>query len=215
MAGPSPVIPPSPTRGILFAEGRDDCGVLEAVLDHLGMKGNVEVRDGKGIQRTLAILETELLAGSATGTVGVVVDADKSAQSRWDSVKTVLMRAGYSGLARRPIPGGAIIRNPGRRTVGIWIMPDNTSAGALEEFARLLVPTGDRLLPEAEAAVQRAIAVERRFGPTHEAKAIIHTWLAWQAEPGRPMGQAITKRFLDPSSAHANALYAWLRALFP
>ena len=215
MAGTSPVIPPNPTRGILFAEGRDDCGVLEAVLDYLGMRGHVEVRDGTGIQRTLAILETELLAGSATGAVGVVVDADKSAQSRWDSVKAVLMRVGYGGLARKPIPGGAIITNPGRRTVGVWIMPDNISAGALEEFARLLVPTGDKLLPEAEMAVQRAIAVERRFGPTHETKASIHTWLAWQAEPGRPMGQAIMKRFLDPTSAHANTLYAWLRALFP
>lgn len=45
-------------------------------------------------------------------------------------------------------------------------------------------------------------------------KAMIHTWLAWQREPGRPMGLAITKRFLDPEAPSAMEFVAWVRRLF-
>jgi hypothetical protein len=47
-----------------------------------------------------------------------------------------------------------------------------------------------------------------------EAKARLHTWLAWQEEPGKPIGQAITKRFLDPEATEAQAFLDWLRRLF-
>lgn len=99
-------------------------------------------------------------------------------------------------------------------SVGVWIMPDNASAGAVEHFAALLVPAGDALWPLAEVTIQSVIATQRRFGATYELKATMHTWLAWQVELGRPMGQAITKRYLDPTSSHAKPLCDWLRNLF-
>jgi hypothetical protein len=55
---------------------------------------------------------------------------------------------------------------------------------------------------------------ERRFPVRHVAKANIHTWLAWQEEPGKPIGQAITKKYLDAGAPHALKLIAWLRALY-
>jgi hypothetical protein len=45
-------------------------------------------------------------------------------------------------------------------------------------------------------------------------KANIHTWLAWQEEPGKPMGQAITAKYLNPKSKQAELFVNWLRALF-
>jgi len=36
------------------------------------------------------------------------------------------------------------------------------------------------------------------FIPNHKSKAVIHTYLAWQNEPGMPLGQAITARALNP-----------------
>lgn len=45
-------------------------------------------------------------------------------------------------------------------------------------------------------------------------KAVIHTWLAWQEEPGTALGQAITKRYLDPSRDPAPAFRNWLLELF-
>jgi hypothetical protein len=55
---------------------------------------------------------------------------------------------------------------------------------------------------------------DRRFPQTQEMKANIHTWLAWQEEPGKPMGQAITKRYLDAAAPHAQQLMDWLCKLF-
>jgi hypothetical protein len=102
----------------------------------------------------------------------------------------------------------------GRPIVGIWLMPDNTISGMLEHFVRLLIPEGDALWPVAESSVKQAIAVERRFPETQVMKANIHTWLAWQEEPGKPMGQAITKRYFDAVAPQAQQLVGWLRRLF-
>jgi hypothetical protein len=55
---------------------------------------------------------------------------------------------------------------------------------------------------------------ERLFSEPDEIKAIIHTWLAWQKEPGKPFGTAITAKFLDPNVAQADVLVGWLKRLF-
>ena len=78
----------------------------------------------------------------------------------------------------------------------------------------LLIPTGDMLWPMAQDIVQQVIAKDRRFPQTQEMKANIHTWLAWQEEPGKPMGQAITKRYLKAEAPHAQQLMTWIRRLF-
>jgi hypothetical protein len=93
-------------------------------------------------------------------------------------------------------------------------MPDNTVPGMLEDFCRLLIPTNDPLWIRALRAVQAIPESERLFSVQHAAKANIHTWLAWQEEPGKPIGQAITKKYLDADAPHALRLIAWLRSLF-
>ena len=55
---------------------------------------------------------------------------------------------------------------------------------------------------------------EARFIQDHRAKAEVHTWLAWQAEPGRPLGLALTRRYLDADHALAQRFHDWLVALF-
>ena len=55
---------------------------------------------------------------------------------------------------------------------------------------------------------------EHVLKPLDEPKAVIHTWLAWQKEPGRPFGTAITARFLDPNVPEVDVLVAWLKRLF-
>jgi hypothetical protein len=93
-------------------------------------------------------------------------------------------------------------------------MPDNTVPGMLEDFISLLIPVGDLLWPMAQDIVQQVIVKERRFPQTQDMKAKMHTWLAWQEEPGKPMGQAITKRYLNAAAPHAQQLIKWIRLLF-
>lgn len=56
--------------------------------------------------------------------------------------------------------------------------------------------------------------IERRFRDEVTLKVRIHTWLAWQEDPGRPMGYAIGRGFLDPNAPSAIALVSWVRRLF-
>jgi hypothetical protein len=93
-------------------------------------------------------------------------------------------------------------------------MPDNTLPGMLENFIQFLVPPDNALWPRAEECVAQIPEPERRFPPEHQIKAHVHTWLAWQEEPGTPLGLAITKRYLDADVPHAHQLMDWIRRLF-
>ena len=93
-------------------------------------------------------------------------------------------------------------------------MPNNQTSGILEDFLRFLVPQPNILFDHAKASVAAIPEGERRFKQLDEPKAVIHTWLAWQEEPGRPFGTAITARFLDPNVPEVDVLAAWLKRLF-
>jgi hypothetical protein len=93
-------------------------------------------------------------------------------------------------------------------------MPDNQTKGILEDFLRFLVPTGSLLFDHVKSSVATIPVGEQRFSQLAEPKAIIHTWLAWQKEPGKPLGTAITARYLDPDVAQVDVLATWLKQLF-
>jgi hypothetical protein len=84
----------------------------------------------------------------------------------------------------------------------------------LEDFIRFLVPTNDSLWPQAGDCLQQIPEGDRRFPKAHQAKAHLYTWLAWQEEPGAPIGLSITKRYLDADSPNAQILINWIRRLF-
>ena len=93
-------------------------------------------------------------------------------------------------------------------------MPDNRQTGALEDFLRDLIEEGDPLLPHAEDSAGRAKELGARFGSTAVRKAVLHTWLAWQKEPGRPYGVAIKARYFGATSAAADQFLAWFEQVF-
>jgi hypothetical protein len=66
----------------------------------------------------------------------------------------------------------------------------------------------------AELTVDAIPAEKRRFPAERIAKAKLHTFLAWQEEPGKPIGLAITAKYLDPNAIQAQQFIDWLRTLF-
>jgi len=94
------------------------------------------------------------------------------------------------------------------------MMPDNSVAGMLEDFVRSLVPPGDELLTFAEECVDEVIARDRRFPLSYRSKALIHTWLSWQEEPGTPLGLAIKNSRMNPDVPTVLPLINWLRRMF-
>jgi hypothetical protein len=197
----------------MIVEGPEDAHVFTHLLRVYHLDTHVTIQQKEGIDNLIESLEVELKRRAETR-LAIVVDADIDIASRWQAVRHRLLHAGYSSIPLHPDPRGTILKQDGKPTVGIWLMPDNTVSGMLEDFVSLLIPANDALRPIAEASVKQAIAVERRFPETQVIKANIHTWLAWQEEPGKPMGLAITKRYFDATSAHAQQFIDWLRRLF-
>lgn len=202
---------------VIFSEGPDDSNLLYHLLTRHELSEQISIKSGGGIEKLLATLPTELRLNSELERVGLVVDADTDLDARWMALQNVLQKVGEVDLPKTPAPEGTIVSidQPDRTLiVGVWIMPDNTLPGMLEDFISFLVPATDTLWRRAADCIAQIPAAERLFSPQHQSKVHLHTWLAWQKEPGKPMGQAITKRFLDPDAPHAQTLIDWLRRLF-
>ena len=52
------------------------------------------------------------------------------------------------------------------------------------------------------------------YNKDDRSKAFIHTWLAWQKEPGRPMGLSITANVLKYDNEIIQAFINWLNKLY-
>jgi len=196
---------------ILLVEGTDDEKFVEALLAAHNMKGNFHIKVKGGAPNLLRTLRVELQEAEL-GSLGVIIDADVSATDRWRSVQGILTNASSPGIPAEPKADGTVISAQGKASVGVWIMPDNSSAGMLEDFAASLTTPHDPLLPRAKQCVEAIPLDQRRFGDK-QSKAIIHTWLAWQEEPGVKMGAAITRRYFDENAAAATAFISWLQSL--
>ncbi len=202
---------------LLFVEGQNDLHVVASLLKKHSVpepRDVLEIIDTKSYSELLKAVPVALLPSDLVKHVGIIVDADTSAVAKWLDLKNILLRAGYSTVPDQPMPHGTVVKENEKATVGIWIMPDNTASGMLEHFVSCLIPPRDTLWEQAQQAVQEATAIDGRFKDADAMKANIHTWLAWQEDPGTPMGWAITKRYLDPTNPNATAFIAWLRTTF-
>jgi hypothetical protein len=110
---------------------------------------------------------------------------------------------------------GLIIENLDGKRFGVWLMPDNKSAGDLETFLRYLIPHDQEPLWKlACASVTTAKASGAFCHDSHISKANLYTWLAWQEPPGQSPGLALTRKILDPQSPYAGAFVAWFKELY-
>ncbi len=213
------------TTAYLLVEGNDDLHVVYALCEKHNLPENFVVRTPKSMGATadnadnlLAVFATQLLADDQTA-VGIILDADQ--QNRWQQLQIRVQQAnlGYQ-LPPQPDPTGTVIPSPDGYAprVGVWIMPDNTNPGALEEFASQIMlrdangreplePFANKILDELEQARLNHYGAKR-------GKAFMRTWLAWQEQPGLPMGHAIGRGILSAEAPIALAFVGWLNRLF-
>ena len=203
-------------KKILLVEGSDDEHVLKHICGERGVGKLDEVKPQGDVLRLLENFPVRLKESDVEA-LGVVIDADTELAARWQSLRDRLTKAGYQNVPANPAPAGTILAPPSEGLlprVGVWIMPDNQTRGILEDFLHFLVPSGSKLFGHVKSSVAAIPEGERRFSQLAEPKAIIHTWLAWQQAPGRPLGTAITAKFLDPNVAQVDVLVVWLKQLF-
>ena len=147
-----------------------------------------------------------------TARVGFVLDADTSVADRWTQIRGRCASVGVE-LGEHPSDAGTIVEFQGRRR-GFWLMPDNATPGAIEDFLSTLIPPDDALWPVAQRCTNEAIQLGAPLGEAGASKGRIHTWLAWQERPGMPFGTALTAEVLGREGLIASRFVAWVRALF-
>ncbi len=207
---------PAKSERVLLVEGKDDKEVVYQFCNHhkINNKELFSVEEKDGYENLLDDLEVR--PHSVTEVIGAIVDADADPHRRWQAIRGRILKSGYTDFPEEPSEGGTIIQGrPGLPTIGIWLMPNNGTAGILEDFLTTLVREEDVLLKRARCCVDGIPPEERRFVDTYQAKAVIHTWLAWQEDPGTPLDLAIKKRYLDAGHPLAIQFGDWLRNLFP
>lgn len=201
----------------LLVEGKDDQHVIYAIRDIYEIpKNTFTIEELGGIENVLKKTDSTLIDGSIDICLGIVIDADEDLNARWQSVSSILERAGYKNLPASPDKNGTIFTQEYLPTFGVWIMPDNQiEKGYLETFLTHLVPENDKCWEHAKNSV--AALAEKPFVKEkvdHTTKAEIHTFLAWQEEPGKPFGQSITAKYLQADNPQCAKFVEWLKRLF-
>ena len=220
---------PPPTDRILLVEGQDDkhvvlhlCKQHQATLSFffsdpdkdnpqvaVSDRQAVSILDKDNIDKVLEAIGPEIKA-SGRQAVGILVDANDDRAGRWDAIQKRLRGAGIS-LPQSPSPGGTIIQaNP---RIGIWLMPDNTSAGELEDFVAKMIPDNDPVWPLSQSYIDGIPPQDRKFIEKKRSRAQVHAWLAARKDP-RKMGTAIKAMDLEVDGALSQKFVAWLNNLF-
>lgn len=202
-------------KRVLMVEGRDDKHVAQHICGARSLGCFTDIRTYEGIDQLLesirpSLKETNLIS------LGIVMDADRSLSDRWKAVSSRLEAAGISGVPASPASRGVVITedaNVHQPRVGVWVMPDNISAGILEDFLLKLIPPGDSLLPYATSSVSGIPPASQRFPEAKKSKALTHTWLAWQEKPALPFGLAIKCGYLDATASDVDDFAYWLARL--
>jgi len=209
------------TPHLLVVEGKNDCHVISHLAAQHGLETAFGIwqgdNDDAAIDGFAGFLEA---SGKRPTILGIVLDCDSSeggheaaSQRRWAQVGRTLASYPYQLPTIPPQRGAILDQIEGYPRVGIWLMPDNQSEGMLEDFLLRLAPLD--AVAFARECAQAAKA--RSFGDyqvVHESKAVAHTYLAWQDEPGRPLGSGIRQRSFDANSPAAKDFIQWLKDLF-
>lgn len=199
---------------VILIEGKNDAHMIIQLCSHFNIPETFGFYDCNGDDNVLKRLNALPVCADPPEIIGVVIDADgPNLQSRWCSICDILIKHGYEP-PYNPDERGTIIHASGKPSVGIWLMPDNVTDGMLEDFCAKLAP--EDVIAYATACVTDAKnARMTSFREPHLSKAIVHTYLAWQDEPGLPLGLAVKSRAFDPDADIAHRFHNFLTKLFP
>lgn len=205
----------------LLVEGDTDKRVIPYLMEANGIEWGprenpiVFIQSYGGMDELLKrdVIENELKVARLEA-LGVLFDANGDARKRWDQIRNRYSDEFDSLPDEMPEAGLNLNHALGPR-FGVWIMPDNRFSGMLEDLLVRLIPADSRTLYDlAESCVAQAKQNGAPYRDVHRTKAEIHTWLAWQNEPGKQLHQAVHHRVLDPEKPESQPFVNWFRQLF-
>ncbi len=202
------------TDKVLLVEGINDCHVVMALCEAHGVPETFGIYQCGSDDGVLKRLNALIIRPNPPKVIGVMLDADKpSVEGRWQSIKGKLRHYSYV-FPHIPDVNGTVIEGiTDKPKLGFWLMPNNQDSGMLEDFCAELVEASSLAFARecVEQAQERNVTT---FKEVHRSKAVIHTYLAWQDEPGYPLGKAITSQALSHHTDVAVRFTNWLIRLF-
>ena len=170
-----------------MVEGNDDLHVVLALLRKFNIPQTFQIVDCKGIDSLLKSLPVRLKA-SGVEKIALIVDADQNISGRWIELGAVLkpLVADFPDI---PAQAGTFLKTNTNQEIMIWIMPNNEISGMLEDFINFLIPENDSLKTYVDQSLTEIETAGLNNYPLNQhSKALIHTWLAWQEDPGNHWG---------------------------
>lgn len=224
-----PIPPSSESDRVLLVEGQDDKHVVRQIcLRHsfFSVEGQYDkeqivldapsappfiIRDKEGVDKVLESIGPEIKAPGRQA-VGILVDANDNVKGRWNAIIDRLRKAGMTQqLPSSPYSSGTVL--PSEPRIGIWLMPNNSSRGELEDFIVRMIPDDDAVWPLSQRYIDEIPETERKFKKKKIRRAQIHAWLAAREDPRR-MGVAIGAKDLEVDGVLCQRFIAWLTELF-
>ena len=194
---------------VLLVEGQDDSHVVRHLTSRHEEMPEFCILDKEGRDKLLEDMGAEIRTPGRRA-VGILVDANDDPEARWSAVSNRL-REEQVEVPESPGSDGTILEGSPR--IGIWLMPDNASAGELEDFVSEMIPDGDPVWPRAQRYIDGIPEEHRKFTDKKIQRARLHAWLATREDP-RLMGAAIRAGDLEVDGHLSTTFADWLRRLF-
>ncbi len=167
---------------LLVGEGKEEVRFFSALLKHVG-QDSVQVEDYGGKPGLGRYLKAQLVR-SGFGCVERILitqDADDNPKGCFDSVCRSITACGLNP------PANHAAISDGSSAIGVFIMPNGTGEGMLEDLCLASVDDDDVM-----KCVDQFIQCAQDCGqePRPQAKARVQAWLATREAPGKRLGEA-------------------------
>lgn len=180
----------------LIVEGKDAESFFRHFVEHIGLKGEIQVHDFQGNSELSAFLKQFVRAPEfriiPVTSLAIIRDAESSASSAFQSVCTALQKAGL------PVP-----RRPAQRVgdslgVSVFILPDGESPGMIESLVLRAVAV-DPVFPCVNQYLE---CVQRSLGSTPQPldKARLLAFLSSRPDIKPLLGHAARAQYLELDS---------------
>lgn len=195
---------------LLLVEGRDEVNLFERFVQHCldDDAQSVQVLEVGGkdqFRRRLTLIVADARTRPTLRAIGVVRDADDSAQNTFQSVRDGIRSVGYEP------PGAHAEFSNAVPSIGVFIVPDGSRGGAIETLCRNSVQTegAANCVDEYLACLTRHGALRSR----NEDKTFTHAYLAALEDPTARVGEGALQGVWDFRSPAFADLSRFIQAL--
>ena len=203
---------PSQSKNVLLVEGLSDQNFVSQLRDKLELSLQFDIDNKRGLPRLLDAVYSEVVA-SGREAVGLMVDADRDDDPSWPKVSARLMESGIAVPSEPGTSGTVINATDERPKVGVWIMPDNQSAGELENFVIDMIHDDDVIWPFSVKYIDSIPEDQRPFTERKSDRARLYAWLATRRNPPH-IGSAVRVGDLDTGTVRCKSFVRWLTRLY-